>query len=156
MAHVHSGPRRAFIERDLRPDVPVAAEASGSEHSCPGSTADMVTAARQVLMDAGYQVPRSRWDPATFLARVMVQAADVQFTVLDDEAIILNLNNGHYYTLNPVGTVIWELIDGHRTLQAVLEGVCEQFDVDRERAHDDLVALVVRMEQEGLLHTERG
>ena len=38
-----------------------------------------------------------------FLNRIIIPHPDVHCTVLDGEAVLLNLKNGHYYTLNRVG-----------------------------------------------------
>lgn len=155
MADTTTASRRLFIEPDLRPDVTTHSDEVCLTVSTSATTTDIARAAEAVLDTEGYDSGVRRWDPTTFLGRVLVAKPDVQCTVLEGEAVILNLSNGHYYTVNPVGTVIWELIDGQRPLGAVLEQMCERFDVSRDRAHDDLVALVVRMEREGLLHEER-
>ncbi|MFO0774048.1 MAG: PqqD family protein [Nitrospiraceae bacterium] len=148
--------RRPFIEPDLRPHVGTHADGAHQSIGSGASAKEVSQVARQVLNDAGYMSMSRRWHPQEFLGRVMHATEDTQFTVLDDEAVLLNLNNGHYYTLNGMGTVIWDLLDGTRTLHAVLDVICERFEVGRDQAHDDLVALVMRMEREGLLHEERG
>ncbi len=108
-----------------------------------------------VLSEHGLRVNSRRWDPEQFLGRRLVPSPDVQYTVLDDEAILLNLRNGHGYTLNRVGTIMWELMAG-RTLAGVLDEICQRYEVHRDRAHDDLVALVMRLEAEGLARDEGG
>lgn len=156
MSEMRTPLHRPFIEPELRPDVAVQPGATGVTVGSSASTEEIAQVAKQVLLEAGYPAVSPRWNPSQFLDRTLTSSLDIQFTVLDDEAILLNLQNGHYYTLNSVGTVIWGLLDGSRTLREVLNAVCDRFEVDRERAHDDLVALVVRMEREGLLDTERG
>jgi len=42
---------------------------------------------------------------------------------LAGEATILNLANGMYYTLNPIGTRIWNLIQQPKTLREINERV---------------------------------
>lgn len=155
MTETNTAPKGLFIRSDLRPDVHAEVESIGLPGGTGASTIEIARAASHVLAGAGYSSTSQRWDPSLFLSRVLKHSSDVQFTVLDDEAVLLNLNNGHYYTLNHVGTTIWESLDGCRPLNDALDQLCNQFDVDRGRAHDDLVALVVRMEHEGLLQEER-
>ena len=80
---------------------------------------------------------------------------DVQCSVLDGEAILLNLETGAYFTLNRVGTTAWELFNGERTLVEVHSAICECFDVSVDVARKDLLSLVKHLDQEGLIRSER-
>jgi hypothetical protein len=42
-------------------------------------------------------------------------------------AVLLNLTTGAYHGLNPAGFVTWDLIDGDRTVDELVEGVRAQF-----------------------------
>ncbi len=86
---------------------------------------------------------------------VVTPHSDVQCSVLDGEAILLNLETGAYFTLNRVGTVTWELFDGVRTLDQIHSTICERFEVSEEVARQDLLSLVEHLDQEGLLQPER-
>jgi hypothetical protein len=83
------------------------------------------------------------------------QNEDVHSTLLDGESVLLNLSTGRYYTLNVVGSAIWNLCSGDCSLVQILSMVCEGFDVSVGQAQEDLLDLVTQLEQEGLLQTER-
>ena len=78
----------------------------------------------------------------------------VHWTVLEGEAVLLNLDNGVYYTLNRMGTVIWEFFIADQSFEDILTSVCERFAVTSEQAREDLEALVTRLHQEGLIVTK--
>ncbi len=82
---------------------------------------------------------------------IISRSPEVQWTVLDGEAVLLNLENGVYYTLNRVGTKTWEHFTGDQPLEGVLSAICKGFDVPEDVARDDLAALVARLRQEGLI-----
>ncbi len=86
---------------------------------------------------------------------VLRQNRDVQGTNMDGETVLLDLSTGRYYTLNRVGSVIWEHCTGHQTISDIHSILCDRFDVAPERALDDLVTLVNELIQEGLLQQER-
>ena len=44
------------------------------------------------------------------------QDEQVHSTVLDGESVLLNLSSGRYYTLNVVGSTIWNLCRGEQSL----------------------------------------
>jgi hypothetical protein len=81
---------------------------------------------------------------------------DVQGTTMDGETVLLDLSSGRYYTLNRLGSVIWDQCMGRQTISAIHAVLCERFDVCPEQALDDLVALANELIQEGLLQQERG
>ena len=93
----------------------------------------------------------------TILDRTILRPSpDVQGTSMEGETVLLDLSTGRYYTLNWLGSVIWEHCTGHSTISDIHAVLCDRFDVASERALDDLVALVNQLIQEGLLQQERG
>jgi hypothetical protein len=86
---------------------------------------------------------------------ILLPSPDVQGTSMEGETVLLDLGTGRYYTLNRLGSVIWEHCTGHSTISDIHAVLCDRFDVAPERALDDLVALVSRLIQEGLLQQER-
>jgi hypothetical protein len=92
----------------------------------------------------------------TQLDRTLLRPSlDVQGTTMEDETVLLNLSTGRYYTLNQLGSVIWEHCTGHSTISDIHAVLCDRFDVAPERALNDLVTLVNHLIQEGLLQQER-
>ena len=55
------------------------------------------------------------------------------------------------FTLNSVGALIWQLIDGKVNLESVLVKVVEEFDVNRTAAELDLLELVGNLIDAGLV-----
>lgn len=83
------------------------------------------------------------------------QDEQVHSTVLDGESVLLNLKSGRYYTLNVVGSSVWDMCKGEHSLEEILSIVCDRFDVAAQQAQDDIGELIMQLEQEELLHTER-
>lgn len=57
---------------------------------------------------------------------------------VDGEAVIVLADSGQVNVLNPVGTRMWELMDGKRNIQQIVDAICEEFDVSEEEAKRDL------------------
>ncbi len=92
----------------------------------------------------------------TMLNRIILRpSANVQSASMDGETVLLDLSTGRYYTLNRLGSVIWEHCTGHSTISNIHAILCDRFEVASERALDDLVALINQLVQEGLLRQER-
>ncbi len=98
----------------------------------------------------GSSIDRTQLDGSILRA-----SPDVQGTTMEGETVLLDLSTGRYYTLNRLGSVIWEHCTGHSTISDIHAVLCDRFDVAPERAIEDLVALVNHLIQEGLLQQER-
>lgn len=98
----------------------------------------------------GYLIDRSQIDGI-----VLRSSPDVQGTTMDGETVLLDLSSGRYYTLNRLGSVIWEHCTGQSTIADIHAAICDRFDVVSSRALDDLIDLANELIQEGLLQQER-
>ncbi|MFP5262058.1 MAG: PqqD family protein [Blastocatellia bacterium] len=72
------------------------------------------------------------------------------------ETIIVPVRSGvsdlnSIYTLNEVGTAIWQLIDGHRTAEQIVEAIADEYEVPPEQAGRDVFDYLGRLEAEGLI-----
>jgi hypothetical protein len=76
------------------------------------------------------------------LKDTFIVSQDAVFRDLDGGAVILDLNAGTYFGLNEVGARIWQLIVEKRTLQAVLDALCAEYDAAPGTLERDLLALV--------------
>jgi coenzyme PQQ synthesis protein D (PqqD) len=76
---------------------------------------------------------------------------DVIFRELNGEAVILNLDNGTYFGLNPVGMRIWQLCEQHGSLRQVWEAMQREFDAPADALQSDLVAFVNELSSRKLL-----
>ena len=70
---------------------------------------------------------------------------------IDDEAVILGLEQGVYYGLNPIGARIWALIQEPRQVSEIWELILAEYDVDRGRCERDIVAILTELDEQGLL-----
>lgn len=81
----------------------------------------------------------------------VVVPEDVAFREVGGEAVILNLETEHYFTLDPVGTRMWKLLDEHGELEKVVDALLVEYEVERGVVQKDLAGLVGELVGEGLL-----
>ena len=150
--------RQPFITADLRPDMAVQSDPAQPTLTGQATTEQLADAALTLLSEEErQQVERGRQDKHRVLMQTMPQPSpNVQGTTLDGETVLLDLSSGRYYTLNRVGTAIWERCTGSQSLQDIHAALCARFEASSERIADDLLALVTHLGHEGLLTLERG
>ena len=81
----------------------------------------------------------------------VVVADDVVSCDLDGEAAILNLKDGVYYGLDPIGAKIWNLIQNPMILSDVVEKIWEEYDVKKDECTDDIFELIEELLNNGLV-----
>ena len=69
---------------------------------------------------------------------------------IGDETILLDTQGGRYFSLDPVGTRMWQLIRQHGSLRLVYDSILAEYDVEAERLEADLIALAAKMTDKGL------
>jgi hypothetical protein len=70
---------------------------------------------------------------------------------LDGEAVLLSPQSGKYFGLNPVGTRIFTLLRQGHSREAVVEILIEEFEVDAQRAGQDLEGFLAELAEAGLV-----
>ena len=69
---------------------------------------------------------------------VPVRNPEIIAKLADDEAVLVMPQKGQVKVINEVGAVIWELIDGKRTIENIIKEIIAQFDVDPVTAESDV------------------
>ena len=81
----------------------------------------------------------------------VVAAKDQVSSDLGGEKAILDLKAGKYYGLDGVGARVWDLIQEPRAVGDIRNALLEEYEVAPERCEHDLLALLQRLADEGLI-----
>ena len=73
---------------------------------------------------------------------------------LDDEVVILHVPSGEYFSLNPVGALIWSHLEQGSDTSAIVEAITTEFDVDEDTAARDLDTLLTQLAAADLVEAE--
>jgi len=76
---------------------------------------------------------------------------EVAAKVMDGEAIIINLANGTYYSMDNVGGLIWEMIEQNSSLGDIGSEIVAKYKVSRAQADPDVEQLASELLQENLV-----
>jgi hypothetical protein len=87
----------------------------------------------------------------TSQTRLRSNSQEVAAKVLDGEAILINLSNGMYYSMDKVGAAIWELVEKGCSLEEIARIVGRRYEVTHEQATADVERLAAELRQENLV-----
>lgn len=87
----------------------------------------------------------------SFAASVSVPA-DVLRQELEGESVLLSLDGGCYYGLDEVGNSMWNALTSTDSIEAAYSRLAEQYLVEESRLRGDLLDLVRKLSEHGLLN----
>ena len=61
----------------------------------------------------------------------------IVFTDLDDTIVMMDVDEGQYYELDPVGARIWALIEDPRPVAEICDALADEFEVDPDTCRDE-------------------
>lgn len=81
----------------------------------------------------------------------------VVWKVIEEKGILLNLENGSYFEINPVGLSFWQRCDGKTAFSKIAQSITKEFDADLNRVTRDLSKFVGELKRQKMAElTKRG
>ncbi len=88
------------------------------------------------------------------MQRSIHQNQQTAFTVIDGEVALIHIHDSRLYWLNPVASRIWTLSDGQNSAEAIATALCQEFDVEYDRALRDVEQMVSAFVAKQLIYEE--
>ena len=79
---------------------------------------------------------------------------DVIVQELEGEAILLNMQDGMFFGLNPVARRMWELLTELEESEKVLNRLLEEYDTSEEQLRRDLKDFIDKLLSKGLIEVQ--
>ena len=73
------------------------------------------------------------------LDTVVNRNKDLDATDMDGELVMMDIDKGKYYSINSVGSRIWELIENPLSVNEVISILLKEFDVDEKTCTDTVL-----------------
>ena len=93
---------------------------------------------------------------AMTLSRRFIKAEDLVTRRVAAETIIVPIKAhvaelDSIYCLNDIGSFIWEQMDRHTQISAIVDAICTEYDVTQEDLMNDIAAFLGSLEAAGLI-----
>ena len=76
---------------------------------------------------------------------------NIPWQILEEHALLLAPTQGEAHELNQTATWVWQQLEGLISYSDLLDRLCEQFEVVREQADQDLNELLEMMLAKGIV-----
>lgn len=81
---------------------------------------------------------------------VLKRNEDVAWRIIEGEALVINPKDSMTYPLNPVGSRIWELLDGRRSGKEIAGIIDEEFEGNKLAMEQDVAEFLKKLLDKGL------
>jgi hypothetical protein len=89
-----------------------------------------------------------------------IKKPNVIFESFDNEVVLINLDNGNYYSIQGVASEIWELIEGGIPLQGIISHISNRYRGGQKEVEQAVRQFLEELSQDGLIEVsepeERG
>ncbi len=68
-----------------------------------------------------------------------------------NDLLLFNMNDGNYYSLNEIGSRIWELCDGNHSVSQLVAALATEYDASKEDLESDVTGLLESLQNGKLI-----
>lgn len=72
---------------------------------------------------------------------------------LDDEYVMIDVDLGKYFSLNPVASSIWEFLDTPRTMDEICECLLQEYTIDSDTCKKEVDTFLTELMSMKLVET---
>jgi hypothetical protein len=82
----------------------------------------------------------------------LAHSKEIAARVLEGEMVIMSARDSTLFSLNELGTIIWQAADGATSLEEIVaQKVCPEYNVEPGQALEDAEAFVRELAEHGIL-----
>ena len=85
-----------------------------------------------------------------------INTPSVVHEIIDGEAVIVNMANGKYYSIDKVGADIWGFIENGANLDQIIDAVSQLYQGNRDAIETSVQRLIAELLEEKLILSKEG
>ncbi|HEX3010407.1 MAG TPA: lasso peptide biosynthesis PqqD family chaperone [Syntrophomonadaceae bacterium] len=82
---------------------------------------------------------------------VISKTEGVVLAELDGKVVMMSIENGQYYGLDEVGSIIWEMMSEPVQVKNVINRLMQEYEVTREECEKDVMAFLEKLHEKKLI-----
>lgn len=73
------------------------------------------------------------------------------FTDMDGDTVIMSIEQGNYYGMSDVGTLVWKMLEQPKSIREIVQAVRMEYTVDESTCQNDLFEFIEDLIKNGLV-----
>ncbi|MFC1771147.1 PqqD family protein [Candidatus Margulisiibacteriota bacterium] len=86
--------------------------------------------------------------------KYIVNTDSVVHSNIDQETLLINMDSGFYYSLDKIGSFIWENLTQNTDFENIVSNIIKKFKVDNIIAEKDLKYFMQKLSKENIIITK--
>lgn len=86
-----------------------------------------------------------------FLNKIPCKKEPIAYRTIDNEVVVILPQISEVNILNEVGTRIWELIDGTKTISEIISIIFDEYDVEKEELEKDTIEFINKLKESEMI-----
>ena len=82
---------------------------------------------------------------------LITRSTGVMAAPVRDETVMMNIDSGHYYGLDDIGSEIWRRLEAPRTFGALVDGLAADYAAERAVIAEDVRKLLAAMAEHDVI-----
>jgi hypothetical protein len=82
---------------------------------------------------------------------VISRSDEIVASEIDDEIVMMSIEKGAYYALDPVGSCIWELMETPIKVSELVDRLIVRYEVDRDTCERDVMVFLEELHERRIL-----
>ena len=85
---------------------------------------------------------------------VVSRRNDIDTTDLNGEIVMMDLEKGRYFSLNGVGSRIWEIIESPIEINKIVDCLLEEYDVNRNECEENVLEFLGKLDDANIISVD--
>ena len=85
------------------------------------------------------------------LNNIVSRREDIDTTDLNGDIVMMDLEKGKYFSLNSVGSRIWELMDKPVEIKEIIDSLLEEYDISRNECEENVLEFLGKLDEANII-----
>lgn len=85
------------------------------------------------------------------LSTKLKRSDEVIASKMDDEVVMMSVEQGMYFGLDPIAADIWDVLESKKTVKEIIEAMVKKYDVDKATCKKDVLQFLRQMQKNNLV-----
>jgi hypothetical protein len=96
---------------------------------------------------------RGRFSKVSTIAAntIVAQTKELVSSDLDGETVLLSIETGKYYNMDPIGSRIWKLIEEPRSVSQLINILLNEFEVEKKQCEQEVLTFLNKLAGDHLI-----
>lgn len=80
-----------------------------------------------------------------------IRNTEILSTDMDGETVMMSINKGKYFGINPSGSIIWALLEQPRNVAEIVDTLISKYDVSAESCQEEVIGFLMKLKEKKLI-----